>query len=274
MLLQRILTAIPLAILAIWVILYQSTEILMYGLLLVSFVAGWEWAQLAGIKLRSQRIALGIVLVAVVYLSYKYLLHTIWLRYLLMATVSWWCMVMYRMAVKPPAPASDKFSLIKLLIAFITIVPPVLALLSVHNINQSGPYWLLYMVSLVWIADIGAYFSGRKFGKVKLAPHLSPGKTREGLYGGLLLTSCYAGAAAIFFELNLEQGIWLLVVTILTTLISVAGDLFISLLKRERGVKDTGAILPGHGGVLDRIDSITSSAPFFLIMLDFVLHHV
>lgn len=272
MLLQRILTAIPLAILAIWVILYQSTEILMYVFLVISFVAGWEWAQLAGIKLRWQRITLAIVLVAVVYVSYKYILHTVWLRYLLMITVAWWCMVMYRMAIKAPAPASDRFSIFKLLIVFITIVPPVLALLRVHEIGQ-GPYWLLYMVSLVWVADIGAYFSGRKFGKVKLAPHLSPGKTREGLYGGLLMTSLYSAAASIFFELNAEQAIWLLVVTIFATLISVAGDLFISLLKRERGVKDTGAILPGHGGVLDRIDSITSSAPFFLVMLDFVLRH-
>lgn len=272
MLLQRILTAIPLAILAIWAILYQSTEVLMYAFLLVSFIAGWEWSQLAGIKMRTLRIATAVVITVSVYASWKYILHTVWLHYLLMATVTWWCIVMYRMAIKPPAPATDKFSPFKLLIAFITIVPPVLSLLRVHEIGQ-GPYWLLYMVSLVWIADIGAYFSGRKFGKVKLAPHLSPGKTREGLYGGLLLTSLYAVAAAWFFELNLIQAFWLLVVTFFATLISVAGDLFISLLKRERGIKDTGAILPGHGGVLDRIDSITSSAPFFLFMLDFVLRH-
>lgn len=272
MLLQRILTAIPLAILAVWAILYQSTEVLMYAFLLVSFIAGWEWAQLAGIKSPVLRITLGVVLTLTVYLSYKYILHTVWLHYLLMVTVTWWCLVMYRMAVKLPAPASEKFSFIKLLIAFITIVPPVLSLLRVHEIGQ-GPYWLLYMVTLVWVADIGAYFSGRKFGKVKLAPHLSPGKTREGLYGGLFLTSLYSGAAALFFKLNIEQAIWLLVVTLFATVISVAGDLFISLLKRERGVKDTGAILPGHGGVLDRIDSITSSAPFFLVMLDYVLRH-
>ncbi len=272
MLLQRILTAIPLAILSVWAILYQSTEVLMYAFLLVTFIAGWEWGQLAGIKARSLRIVLAIVLTVTVYLAYRYILHTPWLHYMLMVTVTWWCLVMYRMAVKPPAPASDKFSVIKLLIAFITIVPPVLSLLRVHEIGQ-GAYWLLYMISLVWVADIGAYFSGRKFGKVKLAPHLSPGKTREGLYGGLLLTSLYSGAASVFFKLNFEQAFWLLVVTMLATLISVAGDLFISLLKRERGIKDTGTILPGHGGVLDRIDSMTSSAPFFLVMLDFILRH-
>lgn len=272
MLLQRILTAIPLAILAVWAILYQSTEVLMYAFLVVTLIAGWEWAQLAGIKARTWRIALAIVLTLTVYVSYLFILHTPWLHYMLIVTVTWWCMVMYRMAIKPPAPASDRFSVFKLLIAFITIVPPVLSLLRVHEIGQ-GPYWLLYMVTLVWVADIGAYFSGRKFGKVKLAPHLSPGKTREGLYGGVLLTSLYSMAASWFFELTFEQAFWLWIVTVLATLISVAGDLFISLLKRERGVKDTGTILPGHGGVLDRIDSITSSAPFFLVMLDFILRH-
>ncbi|MDQ1363470.1 MAG: phosphatidate cytidylyltransferase [Pseudomonadota bacterium] len=272
MLLQRILTAIPLAILAVWAILHQPTEMLMYALLLVSFIAGWEWAQLAGIRAVPLRLANAAVITLLVYLAYHYILHTHWLHYLLLVTNIWWCLVMLRMAMKPPAPASEQFSAFKLLIALITIIPPVLSLLRVHEIGD-GPYWLLYMVSLVWIADIGAYFSGRKFGRVKLAPHLSPGKTREGLYGALLLTSLYAVAASRFFGLTPVQIFWLWVVTVFATLISVAGDLFISLLKRERGIKDTGAILPGHGGVLDRIDSITSSAPFFLFMLEFILSH-
>jgi phosphatidate cytidylyltransferase len=269
MLLQRVLTAIPLAILAVWAILYQSTNVLMIAFMVITFIAGWEWAQLSGIKVSVLRVVLALVLVLTVYLGYKYILHTIWLHYLLMATVSWWCLVMLRMSMKPPAAASDAFSFFKVLIAFITIVPPVLSLLRVHEISQ-GPYWLLYMLTLVWVADIGAYFSGRKFGKNKLAPQLSPGKTREGLYGALLLTSLYSVAAANFFSLNTEQTVCFWVVTMIATLISVAGDLFISLLKRERGVKDTGAILPGHGGVLDRIDSITSSAPFFLLMLPLI----
>ena len=272
MLLQRVLTAIPLAILAVWAILYQSTNVLMIAFLVITLIAGWEWAQLAGIHARVWRAVLAVVLTLTVYIAYRYILHTVWLHYLLMLAVTWWCLMMLRMSAKPPAPASEKFSIVKLLIVFITIVPSVLALLRVHEIGQ-GAYWMLYMITLVWVADIGAYFSGRRFGKVKLAPLLSPGKTREGLYGALLFTSVYSIVAANFFELNMQQALWLWVVTIITTLISVAGDLFISLLKRERGVKDTGAILPGHGGVLDRIDSILSSAPFFLLMLDFVLSH-
>ena len=272
MLMHRILTAIPLAILVVWAILYQSTDVLMGAFLVITFIAGWEWAQLAGIKALALRVLLASVLVVTVYLGYKYILHTVWLHYLLILTVSWWCVVMLYMSSRSPKPASEAFSAFKVLIAFITIVPPMLALLRVHELPQ-GPYWMLYMMMLVWVADIGAYFSGRRFGKVKLAPHLSPGKTREGLYGALILTSFYSLGAAYFFELNFQQALWLWVITLLATIISVAGDLFISLLKRERGVKDTGAILPGHGGVLDRIDSLTSSAPFILIMLDLVLHH-
>ena len=123
----------------------------------------------------------------------------------------------------------------------------------------------------VWVADTGAYFAGKTFGKVKLVPKLSPGKTREGLYGAVLATSLYSVAAAVYFDLSLIQTLLLMIISFFGTLLSIAGDLFISLLKRERGVKDTGAILPGHGGVLDRIDSITSAAPFFAILLHSVI---
>ena len=109
MLLQRVLTAIPLAILAVWAIFYQPTEVLMYAFLLVSFIVGWEWAQLSGIKAPALRIATALILTAAVYASYKYILHSVWLHYLLMVTITWWCMVMYRMAIKLPAPATDKF---------------------------------------------------------------------------------------------------------------------------------------------------------------------
>ena len=126
-----------------------------------------------------------------------------------------------------------------------------------------GGGMLLYMLSLVWIADIGAYFSGRKFGKHKLAPTISPGKTWEGLAGGLL-----ANLVWIFsiYQLSSGWGIGLpqfLLISLATSLISVVGDLFESILKREAGVKDSGKLLPGHGGMLDRIDSVIAAAPVF-----------
>jgi phosphatidate cytidylyltransferase len=123
---------------------------------------------------------------------------------------------------------------------------------------------LMYLLTLVWLADIGAYFSGRKFGRRKLAPTISPGKTWEGVYGGV-------GANLVWmlliywltdgFEIGLSQ---FLLIGVATVLISVVGDLFESILKREAGVKDSGKLLPGHGGILDRIDSMIAASPVFV----------
>lgn len=135
-------------------------------------------------------------------------------------------------------------------------------LIYLHNVY--GGEMLLYMFSLVWIADIGAYFSGRRFGKNKLAPTISPGKTREGLYGGLAANLIWISC---IYQLSSGWGFGLLeffLISVATSLISVVGDLFESVLKREAGVKDSGKLLPGHGGVLDRIDSVIAASPVFV----------
>ena len=127
-----------------------------------------------------------------------------------------------------------------------------------------GGVMLLYLLSLVWVADIGAYFSGRRFGRNKLAPAISPGKTREGVIGGLLANLLWM---LVVYWLSQGWGIALLpflLVGFATSLISVAGDLFESVLKREAGFKDSGKLLPGHGGVLDRVDSVIAAAPVYV----------
>jgi phosphatidate cytidylyltransferase len=128
---------------------------------------------------------------------------------------------------------------------------------------------LLYLLSLVWVADIGAYFSGRRFGRNKLAPAISPGKTREGLIGGLLANLLWM---LVVYWISQGWGIALLpflLVGVATSLISVVGDLFESVLKREAGVKDSGSLLPGHGGVLDRVDSLIAATPVYVSGLIF-----
>jgi phosphatidate cytidylyltransferase len=135
-------------------------------------------------------------------------------------------------------------------------------LIYLHEVYGGG--MLLYLFSLVWIADIGAYFSGRKFGKHKLAPTISPGKTWEGLVGGLLANLVWIISV---YQLSSGWGLGLpqfLLISLATSLISVVGDLFESMLKREAGVKDSGKLLPGHGGVLDRVDSVIAAAPIFV----------
>ncbi|MFW2373197.1 MAG: phosphatidate cytidylyltransferase [Gammaproteobacteria bacterium] len=274
MLYKRIITAVPLGLLAIWFIITQPTNAMLYALLLINLIAGWEWARLSGIQLPVLRVVYALLIVASSFGLY-------WMQeqqasvfaVVMVFSVILWTLIIYRMSTRDPAAASERFSSLKILFGFLTLLPPVLALLYLHQQTQGG-YWMLYVISMIWVADTGAYVAGKTFGKVKLVPKLSPGKTREGLYGAVLATSLYSLAAAVFFELTLIQTLMLLIIGFFATLLSIAGDLFISLLKRERGVKDTGTILPGHGGMLDRIDSITSSAPFFAILLHSVIFNV
>jgi phosphatidate cytidylyltransferase len=123
----------------------------------------------------------------------------------------------------------------------------------------------MYVFGLVWGADTGAYFVGRAFGKNKLAPKVSPGKTIEGMVGGLLTTSVLIVAVAVYRDLPLIRMVAFIGLSLFTVLASVLGDLVESMVKRQAGVKDSGNIFPGHGGALDRIDSLTAAAPIFAL---------
>jgi phosphatidate cytidylyltransferase len=138
-----------------------------------------------------------------------------------------------------------------------------LALVVVRD-QPAGATWLLWLMVLVWGADIGAYFAGRRFGRRKLAPQVSPGKTWEGALGGAAVS--LAATLAMLVAMG-ALALWWVPVVLLLTVVSVFGDLFESVLKRQRGVKDSGSLLPGHGGVLDRIDSLVAVLPVFAVLL-------
>jgi phosphatidate cytidylyltransferase len=140
-------------------------------------------------------------------------------------------------------------------------------LIHIHGYFEDGGLMLLYLFTLVWVADIGAYFSGRRFGKHKLAPGISPGKTWEGVAGGVAANLVWM---MVVYQFTSGWGIPLtmfIIIGLITSVISVVGDLFESILKREAGVKDSGKLLPGHGGVLDRVDSIIAATPVFVTSL-------
>lgn len=262
MLYQRVLTAIPLAIFVFWIIFYQRSEVFLYFLLFVVFVAAAEWAKLSAVQTPVLRLAFAIVVTAVLWALTHYLQdYLLWLIY---AAVMWWFSISYYLKKAVPQPPSQRFRPDKLLVAFIVLPAAAIAMRDIHAMAQ-GPQWLFYALSLVWVADIGAYFSGKKFGRSKLAPHISPGKTKEGLVGAILATSIYTLAASFYFELGREHSVLLVLASVIVTLISVSGDLYFSFLKREVGLKDSGRILPGHGGILDRIDSVLAAMPVFLL---------
>jgi len=157
------------------------------------------------------------------------------------------------------------------LMGFFTLLPTWIALIQLKYLQPQG-YLVLTLVALVSIADIGAYFTGRAWGRAKLAPKLSPGKSWAGFWGGL--ASSFALALLLLYplqvsvvNLDLFRTLAVLVVALIVAVFSVLGDLFESMLKRSQGLKDSGKSLPGHGGVLDRIDSLTSAAPVFVFSL-------
>lgn len=262
---QRILTALVLVPLVVAGVLYFSTPLLALVLALAVLVGGWEWARLAGMESRQRVLYLlliGLLLgVSALLIYYRWY----WGYWLFAAASGWWLLVTLFLLNYHPERSTKPGILGKSLFGLLVLVPAWASLVMIHGLGDQGPQLVLFLMVLIWVADSFAYFSGRRWGRVKLAPAISPGKTREGVYGAL------AGAVLCGFVLAWlrphSQLLFLLVFCVLVALISVVGDLFESLMKRQAGLKDSGNLLPGHGGMLDRIDSLTAASPLFLFGL-------
>jgi phosphatidate cytidylyltransferase len=269
MLYQRILTAIPLAAFVFWIIFFQPTTVFFYFLLFVVLISGYEWARLSGLNNKLLRVLFAVAITALTWAIPQYLADYIqWLIYI---AVLWWFSISYFLKFAKPKAASSDLKADKLFIAFVVLPAAALAMQKIHAMPQ-GADWLFYALALVWVADIGAYFSGKKFGKNKLAPNISPGKTKEGLIGAVIATSIYTLIASYYFALDTEHSALLVLLSVILTFISVSGDLYFSFLKREAGVKDSGKILPGHGGILDRIDSVLAAMPVFVVGYNWLIY--
>ena len=264
-LIQRLLTAVVLIPLVVAAILYLSWIWmgLLFGLALLA--AAWEWTHLAGWQQLGIRLSYLAATAAVLALSTQ--LPPAWVLWVSLLTVAWWLYAFSRViAVQRGAKMQGRSPLAWWLTGWILVVPPWLALVELHRDGGRGPVLVLIIMVLVWLADIGAYFAGRTFGKRKLAVNVSPGKSWEGVAGGAAL-ALIGGATYGWLELpgSLLAFIAFMVLCAITVAVSVLGDLTESLFKRESNVKDSGGLLPGHGGVLDRIDSLTAAAPFFYV---------
>lgn len=267
MLKQRVVTGLILAILvAAGIIFLPSPLFALFSMLFLVGLGAWEWAGLTGCYLPEKRM-LGalMILAAAVPLVFLPLPITA----VLWVSVPIWAVVLVALWYYPNPPGFYKKNMLKLRIMGIFILLPAwYALFKLHQINHA---YVLYLISLVALADTAAYFTGRRFGKHKLAPALSPGKTREGMLGAIVVTAGWSLLVSFLLHLPQEDQVWFVLLSMFAVLMSVAGDLLESLLKRESGVKDSGVILPGHGGILDRVDSILAAAPLFTLGLLWLL---
>jgi phosphatidate cytidylyltransferase len=262
----RVLTAGILAPLVMAAVLLLPTA--WFAGLMASFVAlaAWEWSGLAGFGKAGARA--GYVLLALLCLLLLWDLAPRTLdAFLLACAALWWLVLLVRLGLIDridPAPRTEPSLL---LLGLLVLLAPWLALVHLHRLPGDGPFLALSLLMLIWIADTAAYFSGRRFGRAKLSALLSPGKTRVGVYAGIVAAAAWGWLLALALGLAALQTGLLMLICVVTAMMSVVGDLFESLLKRRRGIKDAGSLLPGHGGMLDRIDSMTAAAPIFALGL-------
>ena len=223
-------------------------------------IAAWEWSGLAGLGRVAGRVAFVAALV-IPQLTGKY-----WapfaIDWLPWVAVSWWFVVGMAMRMIPDRLMKLRYPVALLLCMGWFVLLTAWILVVWLRVNF-GVKQVLFLVVLIWLADAAAYFVGKRFGRTKLLPQISPGKTVEGVYGALIITAMYAAAVGFYLEWEPIVVSDFVVLALLTVIISIAGDLFESLAKRLRGVKDSGVLFPGHGGMLDRIDSLVAGVAVF-----------
>jgi phosphatidate cytidylyltransferase len=265
MLKQRLITAlilIPIFVLLIFFLPQKYFLVLTLGLV---FMGAWEWSRLLGVKPFLLRLCYPVLMMGLIPL---FLFLNVQIT-LLIALV-WWSMAFVLVIMYPNGSQLWGKSIFwRGLMGFFVLIPAFRALnflrdTDIFGINH-GPYVLLYLFVIIWGADSGAYFAGKKFGKRKLAPQVSPGKTYEGMIGALLTTLILSPGLCLLYVKPYPEMYMVITLVIVTVLFSILGDLFESMLKRNVGIKDSGRLIPGHGGLLDRIDSLTAAAPIFAL---------
>lgn len=289
MLKERVLSAIVMIAMVLVGLIWLPPLFFTFLLCVVFVAAMWEWAQFAGFKRPLPRAIVAMVTICLLF--FPILSGADYIRAgriltdetipLLFAGCLWWVVALYFVLTYPDsAKRWTKSAVIKFLFGLCTLVPFFIGILALRFYHYSfdpyhGVYLLLYVFLLVWSADSGAYFVGRAWGKHKLAPSVSPAKSWEGAVGGL----CTAAVIAFVFLQVIPDNVFgnnlnstlFVVVSVLTVVLSIIGDLTESMFKRQAGIKDSSQLIPGHGGILDRIDSLTAAIPFFATCFFFLL---
>lgn len=280
MLKQRILTSLVLAPLALLLVFYTPLTLFSYIAGAIVLLGAWEWSAFMGLCDKVKRVAFVVFIgVFLALLNWHWPIESLWVdgqlvgdaNYIFTLSFSWWIVATYLVWRYPAmAKAWNDGLVMRAIAGILTLVPLWLALNTLRSANyvestHFGSMLILVVLGIVWSADIGAYFTGKNFGKHKLMPKVSPNKTIEGLAGGVAAAVIFVLAFSYFTDV--DMGVWPIyaVMTIFIALFSAIGDLLESMFKREAGLKDSGSCLPGHGGILDRLDSLTAAAPIFVL---------
>ena len=256
MLKQRFITAVVAALL-LFVILFALPQLLARGIIACLLIIGaWEWSGFLDAE-KPGRYAFFIVAAGMIISMYFGLVQVGNVKMIFQVALLWWVFAfVWTFFFPTPIPKA-----IAWLCGILVIVPAYVALDWLYQIS---PWVLLFMLLIVWLADIGAYFAGKAFGRVKLAPDISPGKTWEGVIGGLVAVVALIVIESFWLNFPVSS---IIPLALAVAVISVVGDLTVSMFKRTAGVKDSGTLFPGHGGFLDRADAIMAAAPVFSLGL-------
>jgi phosphatidate cytidylyltransferase len=264
MLKQRVITALIMAPIAIAGVFFLP----LYGFAvfvgLIMLVSAWEWAQLAGFSGSSRVIYAGLLGLT---LPFVFFVPAV---YILISGILWWVIALFFVVGYPAFAEVWSSKISRLMIGILVLLSAFVAMVQLKMYPDNN-YLIILLFLLIWGADIGAYFTGKALGKRKLAPSVSPGKSWAGLYGGLA-TAVIIGLLMVLARPDTVQlvsikGAIFLGCCALVAVVSVLGDLTLSMFKRNAGVKDSSNLLPGHGGFLDRIDSLLSAAPLFALIV-------
>ena len=256
MLISRILSALVMLIVFLSSMFLFSGRYFSFVIYIPSLLALYEWSKLLYFKSHEKKIFL-VISLALIYFIDKYLNSEDSRFILLIASVFWLCIAPLFLIFK----INLKNFFFSSLIGWVLVMP---LIISLNYLIELSPWVVLLVLTTIWLADSGAYFFGKQFGKRKLAPSISPGKTWEGFMGALFVVSSFSIAMTYFGFVNSYMSILFFN---LILILSVEGDLFESYIKRLAKVKDSGDLIPGHGGVLDRIDSLCSSLPLATLIL-------
>ncbi|MEO0436308.1 MAG: phosphatidate cytidylyltransferase [Pseudomonadota bacterium] len=273
MLRQRVFTAILMAVAFLLGVYWLSLPVLAALFALVIALGAWEWAPLAGLSHSLTRVLYVTAIIAGAFTLYAYAEFAVGpererVQPILGAGCFWWCLALLGVRSYPSSSGIWNTMVLRACMGALVLLPAWFAAVYLLWLEPQGVF-MIAMVLIVATADIGAYFTGRAFGRHALAPKVSPGKTWEGLWGGVV---CVALLCVAVWSIlpprfdHLSLGVVLLVAMV-TGLASVLGDLTVSMVKRVGGVKDSGSLLPGHGGILDRLDSLCAAAPTFALSL-------